>query len=181
MELCVTPGVDVTMARVRRHCLMLFFPLGVGCSKPAPPPPPPAIVHTQPAAPPHPPSPFASDSEPALVTCAKQRLPIGRWTYFNLGNYNWVARLKPGEKFRVSGRWEDNPTGVALKLTTVDIESDGEWDEGNQKAELSVDAGADAVVSGVIALTPGANAARIRLSRNNDGTGRLGLRVDPIP
>jgi hypothetical protein len=125
-------------------------------------------------------SPVPGPGEAILTTVNHPDLPVGRWIDLNPGNYLWVARLDPAQRYRIAAEWKSHPRDVQLDLAAVHIDGDLEWDESDLIKKLSVDRRPDGSVSGTLELAPKANAARIKLSRNGDGTDPFSVRIDPM-
>jgi hypothetical protein len=125
-------------------------------------------------------SPVPGPAEPIFTTVNHPNFPVGRWMDLNPGNYVWVARLEPAQRYRVTAEWKGHSSGLLLDLAAVNIEGDLEWDEADLVKKLPVDRQPDGSLSGTLELAPKANAARIKLSRIGDGPEPFSLRFDPI-
>jgi hypothetical protein len=138
------------------------------------------LTACHPSAPPRPvdQSSIPSPAEAKLTTVSHPDLPLGRWMNLNPGNYMWVARLEPNQRYRVTADWKSQDGKVILDLAAVHIDSDAEWDESDVIKKIAVTAQLDGSLSGILELAPGANAGRIRLSRTGNGADPLLLRVE---
>jgi len=125
-------------------------------------------------------SPVPGPAERVLTTVNHPDLPVGRWIDLNPGNYRWVARLDPSQRYRISAEWQSHPHDVQLDLAAVHIDGDLEWDESDLIKKLPVDRQPDGSMTGTLELAPKANAARIRLSRSGDGADPISVRIDPL-
>ena len=125
-------------------------------------------------------SPVPGPGEPIFTTVNHPNFPVGRWLDLNPGNYLWVARLEPTQRYRIAAQWKNHPGNVQLDLAAVHIDGDLEWDESDLIKKLPVDRQPDGTLAGTLELAPKANAARIRLSRTGDGTDPFSVRIDPM-
>ena len=125
-------------------------------------------------------SPVPGAADPIFTTVNHPNLPVGRWMDFNPGNYLWVARLEPSQRYRVSAEWKGHPSDVLLDLSAVHIDGDLEWDESDLVKKLLVERAPDGSLAGTLELAPKANATRIRLSRTGDSTDPFSFRIDPM-
>ena len=99
---------------------------------------------------------------------------------FNPGNYVWVARLEPTQRYRIAAEWKGHSSDVLLDLAAVHIDGDLEWDESDLIKKLPVERQPDGSLAGTLELAPKANAVRIRLSRTGDSSDPFSFRIDPI-
>lgn len=125
-------------------------------------------------------SPVPGPAEAIFTTVNHPNFPVGRWMDLNPGNYLWVARLEPTQRYRVAAQWKNHPGNVQLDLAAVHIDGDLEWDESDVIKKLPVDPQPDGSLAGTLELAPKANAARIKLSRTGDGTDPFSVRIDPL-
>jgi hypothetical protein len=173
----VTSPLPLTARRTALVLAALGAGFTLGCPEAQPPAAAPvAAVPAGPSRSPHP----VDANEPVLTVVGGLKLPLGRWFDLNAGNYTWVIRLPPGQRFKVAARW-NAPGHALLDLAAIDIENDNEWDEAKLIKAQPVATAADGTLSGVIEEVPKSNSSRIRLSRNGNGSGPLSLRIDLIP